>query len=648
MQAITYRQFRKTLSDTNYKLIPSTVDPLELIDEDSKDYYVSVYDYNQSQYEMFLRNKTVKGIKEVTTSRLIWDFDSENDVEKAKQETIVLVDRLIGYGVSPASIEITFSGKKGFGVEVKTTDVFSVEKFRNITQALAADLETFDELISDPNRIIRLTGTKHHKTGLYKIPLTRQQLDLSVDSIRRMAQDLDGVEELIARPQKLPDVIKNIKHETKKVKPVNELGDIDFTTKPKFLTSCRFAIQNGAFKQGQRSVALLCLASTYKNIGFDIEHTYRLLKGVAELQAKRNNDERFPDEEIYNNICLQVYSPSWNNGQYTCREAGNFLHGYCESLGVNKCSHNNHQEDYVEVENVFSTFQNYAENIEKNTVVTGIHSLDKNIRFRVGQMVGILGAPSSGKTSLALNILENTSRQGLHSVFYSLDMADSELFQKLVHKVTGYNEDRIYNIFKNNLPEKADILDKVKQAFGNVKFCFNTGVSVENISEAIDDYEKETNNKIKLVLIDYNELIAGPYSDATANSGHIAGQLKKLTNSAGVCTVVLLQPAKVWGDASDEINTYRATKGSSLLEQCFSIIMGIYRPGFSARNDSADDRFLVLNTLKNRMGKLFNLPFRWNGTKGEISELEQGDRGMLEELIERKKLEKADKSNGFG
>lgn len=244
---------------------------------------------------------------------------------------------------------------------------------------------------------------------------------------------------------------------------------------------------------------------------------------------------------------------------------------------------------------------------------------------------------NSGKTSMALNILENTSENGLLSLFYSLDMADSELCQKIAHKVTGLPEDEIFRIFQTNDPFKVEILKQISEKYSNVKFSFDTGISAEQIEEDISEFERLHDKKVKLIMVDYNELIAGPHSDPTANSGHIAAQLKKITNK-GYLVISLLQPSKGYGDAGTEITTYRAAKGSSLLEQCFSTILAIYRPGFGCTDEEEDeDQYMVVSALKNRMGKLAKINLKWDGARGLITHLDEEGQELLKQLIDKKK-----------
>jgi hypothetical protein len=83
------------------------------------------------------------------------------------------------------------------------------------------------------------------------------------------------------------------------------------------MTEAKFALQEGFFQAGERNTAFMILSSTYKNQGFNKEIVYRMLKGMAELQARRSGQERYSDEELYNNIVDVVFSPGWKGGTYS-------------------------------------------------------------------------------------------------------------------------------------------------------------------------------------------------------------------------------------------------------------------------------------------------------------------------------------------
>jgi hypothetical protein len=367
-----YYRFSEGLN--NYKLIPETEDVQTLIKNRDKDYYISIYKYNQDHYEHWKKTKSVAGIHDVVTDKLVLDFDDKDNVEKARQDTITAISRLTHYGIPQEAIQVAFSGQKGFSVEVKTDKVFSVEEFKTITKALAGDLPTYDTVVNDPQRIFRVVGTKHNKTPLYKVPLAVDQLvEWNVEEIKNYASDLDNVDTTIMdtwSTVKLPDSILQLR-ETKKDIVFSEavIPDFDLSQKPRWLTPAKYALQEGFFIEGERSVALTILAATYKNQGINKEIAYRMLKGVAEVQATRNNVDRFPDKEIYNNIINVVYGPHWKGGQYS--KDHELLVKVSKRLGLDPKDED--QKVVIEVTDIHKEFTDYAKNFEKNIVLCVKH-----------------------------------------------------------------------------------------------------------------------------------------------------------------------------------------------------------------------------------------------------------------------------------
>lgn len=121
----------------------------------------------------------------------------------------------------------------------------------------------------------------------------------------------------------------------------------------------------------------------------------------------------------------------------------------------------------------------------------------------------------------------------------------------------------------------------------------------------------------------------------------IAQQLKDIANELEVCIVLLLQPQKHAGDPASELLSMRNIKGSSVVEQACSIIFTMWRPGFSPKNPD-EDMYLTIAVVKNRMGQLGSYDFGWNGLTGDLSELDELERGELDELRKRRALEKAE------
>jgi len=609
------------------------------IDSAEKEWYQSVYYYSDALQAEFKKTGSVAGMTDVVTNKLVYDFDSKDDLTVAQRDAQTLVGRLLEKGVDKAAIQTYFSGSKGFTVQVLTNSNMTPKQLKLICFEANKDLTSLDPTLYNANRILRVPGTKHPSSGLYKVPLTLQQLNtFTVDQIKARANSLDNVTEdfnwtVADLPTSMFDVVKP-QITVNKI----ESTEVMWASKPKWLSNCRFAMQNGLFKEGSRSTAFLCLAATYKNQGFEIEHTYRLLKGVAKKQAEYTGGDRFSDNDLYNNVCIQVYSSQWKNGQFSCREPGSFLHDYCESLGEHKC--NRAEKNLtVSTDRVFDLFTDYAKNYEKNVLFTGIQSLDKQVKFMVGTSNGIVAAPGVGKTSLSLQILEHNSANDIQSVFFSYDMFHSAVAMRVLQRHSGLSQEKIYDIFKSNHADKPKLQAKIADIYKNVHFCFKSGQTLDEIEETILDTQDRTGKKVKLAIVDYNELVSTSISDPTAASAAVAQRLRQIANEREVCIITLLQPSKMYSAPSEPVTSANSAKGSGAINQSVTVMLGCSRPGFSPITPE-NDKYFNITCLKNRNGPLFSVDLGWNGLRGQLTELEDSQRSDLASLRERIKLDK--------
>jgi hypothetical protein len=626
---------------TNSKLIPITENVWDHIVSNNKDYYVSIYNYNDEHYKKFKETGSVSGIRDVTTNKLVFDFDDSNNTENARQDAITLVSRLMSEGVSENSIQVAFSGSKGFGIQIDTNEEFTPDEFKNITSGLAGDLKTFDKVVSDPNRIIRVVGTRHQKSNLYKMPLSISQLtEMDVESIKKLAASIDNVDEDLIdswTPTRLPPKILSLKDKKEEKKTEVVVSDLDLSQKPKWLSDAKYALQQGYFGSGERNTAFMILAATYKSQGFPKEIIYRMLKGVAELQAKRNNVERYSDEELYNNIVEVVCSPNWKGGTYSYENTP-LLQEVTRRLGLKVPQ--KEELPLVPVSSVGSIFKKFATEIESNTIKLGIDEVDNDVRITTSMLVGLLAAPSAGKTSISMSVLNTVSKAGLRSIFFSLDMGAPLVYQRLIQKHTGVYSSKLFEMYRKSDPKIFEFEKKVAEEYKNVSFCFSSGVTVDDIREMVIAEQERTGEKVKLIVVDYLENISGPYSDPTANTALIAQKLKDIANELELTVLLLLQTQKQGGDPSEELVSMRSIKGSSAIEQACSVIFTMNRPGFSPKNPE-DDKYLSILVVKNRMGQLSSYDFRWDGLTGSIRSLTEEERVELHEFKKKKAAEKA-------
>jgi KaiC/GvpD/RAD55 family RecA-like ATPase len=636
-----YIRVTKGLADKGVLVSPSELH--NIVTDTEKDYYASLYYYTPKHYELFKKNGSIRGITDVYTDSIVFDFDSKTDLDQTKLDALTAIERLKKFGVKESDVELYFSGNKGFTINVRLNRKITPEEARKIAlDKIAGDLKTTDSSVYDASQIIRVPGTKHPKSGLYKVPLKISQLKkLSIDEIREYASSLDHVTEefewTVAEPKTDFFTV-----EKKIVERPKMNVELDLSKKPTQWKNCKWSLLQGNFDEGQRHNALMVIAATCRGLGYDKETTYYMCKSSLKKQSALRGQDEFPKEELWKNIIEQsVFTDNWEGGQYTCSKDG-WLKDYCDRLGQHKCQDKDEDEPpCVRLEDITAEFNDYAKNFEQNVIKTGIKPLDENVTLCTSTLAGLLGQPGAGKTSMAINYLRNTSAADIPSVFLSLDMGKPIVYAKLVQKITGHSFKAVLDLFKNDPREAARIAELLKDEYKNVGFNFKSGVTVPDIRTIVQEHEQTLGKKVKLLVIDYLECLSGPYADQTANTGFLANQLKDLSNDLGVCTLLLLQTQKhSTPDISDPLLSLKGVKGSSLIEQSCSTILTLWRDGYNPKHVQ-DDKYISFAVVKNRFGSLWSGDFSWNGLRGDIRELSEEEEDSLAEFRERKRQEKA-------
>lgn len=637
-----YVRLTKGLNDKGILINPDSI--YEHIDDPSNDWYVSAFYYNDKHLEQFKKTNTVKGITDTVTDKILFDFDNKANPDQAKTDAIELINRLKKHNIKEKDIEVYFSGNKGIHVSITVNRLLTPQQVESLAiNKYGKDLATLDKSIYNPSRIIRVPGTMHQESHAYKIPLTIKELTSNtIEQIKKKAVSLDNVTDEFEWEQTQPnDEFYSVPVEVKqkiKTEAPQDLKDA-LRVIPKGWKDYKYALLQGFFNEGERHNALMVIAATGRALGYSKEDTYYLCKSALKKQAARTGAKEFDKEELWENIIeSSVFNESWQGGQYSPKTNA-WLKDYCDRLGFDY--EKGDKNTTASIDDAFDIFSNYASNIDKLTIKTGIPELDKRLRMTVGMSVGLVASPGVGKTSLVLQILNNMSKSGEKAIFFSYDMYSSLVYQKLVQRVTGLDSDTIFQKFKNNDVEFVNsVKTKIKKEYENVEFCFEVGQTITDIQETINNAEERSGQKIRFIVIDYGELVITDISDPTQSSSFVAQNIRALAITNNLCSFTLYQPSKMSGTPSDPVKSYNSAKGSGAIGASVSIMLGLYRPGYNP-NRPQDDIFISLVCLKNRMGSLFNQDFYWDGLRGSIRELTEEEELLLKEVREAKDKEQS-------
>ena len=198
--------------------------------------------------------------------------------------------------------------------------------------------------------------------------------------------------------------------------------------------------------------------------------------------------------------------------------------------------------------------------LDMNPVKTGFKSLDGLLGGELEKGLVVLGAPSSlGKTTLMLQIADQIALSDRRDIlFFSLEQSREELIAKSVSRLTYLLERPNEKTAKSTLGilqkrRWKDYADTEKNAIYNAFDAYRaiaarlyfheaplTGMSIEDIQEAVREHIKITKNK-PVVFIDYLQIIKPSekaHTDKQAVDMTISG-LKRLSAQYGLIVFVV-------------------------------------------------------------------------------------------------------------
>lgn len=301
------------------------------------------------------------------------------------------------------------------------------------------------------------------------------------------------------------------------------------------------------------------------------------------------------------------------------------------------------------------SFKTFAEDWQSYRVMTGIDELDDIIRMLPTGLTIVNARPGVAKTTLLLNIAENTSRSGKATLVYSIDMAEDEFFTKSKSKALRISPDDVLDLYFNQDDEAKALQaegDALTEAMlENVFINYDGKITPEKIDSDLTAF-KEAGINIDLVIIDYLQKMEGCGDFTSPRIGHTLMGLKALQPKHKVCIIGLSQIPRGQGNLNEEtpVLTAAAAKGGSVYEENASIVINLWRPMKFYRNEhGSQDKYLGYMVAKNRLGQCKEGVLYFKGATSEIRTLTADEREEYEiTKEERKQREQPKVSKGFG
>ena len=271
------------------------------------------------------------------------------------------------------------------------------------------------------------------------------------------------------------------------------------------------------------------------------------------------------------------------------------------------------QNEYLEISKIFNTeskvkkvnmlqgFTELLNDLEVKTeyIKTLFKKLDSYVLIDRGDFIIIAGRPSSGKTTIAVNMMINMSAK--HTVdFFSLETTSMKVFRKIASSGGKININRL--LHKNLQSEDYNKFICVADEFSRHKLNVieASGMSVQDITSiAMQD-------KADIIFIDYLQLVNGKGANLYEQTTNISKDLHTFAQKEKI-TVVALSQLKRTDKREPTMSDLRE---SGQIEQDADAIIIMHNP-----EESEDINLQVRDAIiaKNKNGEIGKIRFKFYG-----------------------------------
>ena len=261
-------------------------------------------------------------------------------------------------------------------------------------------------------------------------------------------------------------------------------------------------------------------------------------------------------------------------------------------------------------------------NQPKDVFYTGFSTLDYKLGgIRRGTLFIIGARPSTGKTTLAVNIARNQIKTRRRVFFYSLEMQADMIFEKYAADVCNIPAERFS---RNELSAKdvaavKNLMYAIKK--GNHLIVTDNKFTIEGI--CADIYTELPD----VVIIDYVQRVRSVKGDSFKSEreriNYISSELKIAAKRTNSCIILLSQISRTGKDAPRMSDL----KESGALEEDGDYVVILHRPFVLDKKDKTNEPEKTILLLdKNKFGKSGSMEYNFDLEHQRFTEIIQKER----------------------
>ncbi len=299
-----------------------------------------------------------------------------------------------------------------------------------------------------------------------------------------------------------------------------------------------------------------------------------------------------------------------------------------------------------------------AINKDKNAfqgIKTGYHKLDYMLNgLHKTDLILLAARPAMGKTSLAMNIVENIAvNEGKVCAVFSLEMGKEQLAQRMVCSLA---EVSMQDALKANLDkDKWSRLMKAQAKLSEAKIFIDDSSMITPTEILSKCMRMKRKHGLDLVMIDYLQLMNGGTSKNNDNRqqqiAEISRSLKILAKEVEVPVIALSQLSRSVEQRSDHKPQLSDLRESGAIEQDADIVMFIHRPDKSATDKERAEGKVQENVAellieKHRNGPTGSVKLYFNGACTKFLNIEDAPKVETTKPEEQEDGEQTEVDNG--
>lgn len=362
----------------------------------------------------------------------------------------------------------------------------------------------------------------------------------------------------------------------------------------------------------------------------------KILFEIITKEYKKNNALVLAELVKYNNFDLDYYMELLENNLYsTSREkqfkilekqiienfksrqlkrtielfSGNIDEFYKQIDKIREL--NIEENEYITAEDMINTLEE-----ENSQVKLGFSDLDKALYISQNDFVILAGGTGTGKTTFALNLLSNLSKE-YQCVYFNMEMSKKTLYKRLSAIETGININKFNNVKTLETKEIKFLYQKISEIEERKIILINSSQNIDNIEKIISNIKDD--RKI-VVILDHIGLINAQGNSLYEKMTNVAKKIRGLCLDYN-CTIFGLCQLSRESQKDEREPKLQDLRDSGEIEQSARKVILLYNKDYKKQIDIKNVDILV---AKNDDGSCLVKNFKFDTKKQKFVEVGNG------------------------